>query len=151
MYFMQEAGEALRLKYAKAAYGPYAENLRQVLSVIEGHFISGYLDGGDAPDKLLELVPGAVDEAQAFLDRSPATRERFDRVTKLVEGFETPFGLELLATVHWVAAREGAATPEQAIASVYSWNARKRQFSERQIRLAWDVLSTNGWVEQLRS
>ncbi|KKK92759.1 hypothetical protein LCGC14_2699710, partial [marine sediment metagenome] len=28
MYFMQEAGEPLRLKYTKGPYGPYAENLR---------------------------------------------------------------------------------------------------------------------------
>jgi uncharacterized protein YwgA len=47
MYFMQEAGESLRLNYQKAPYGPYAENLRHVLSYIEGHFISGY---GDAED-----------------------------------------------------------------------------------------------------
>ncbi|MCO6433648.1 type II toxin-antitoxin system antitoxin DNA ADP-ribosyl glycohydrolase DarG, partial [Nitrosomonas nitrosa] len=42
LYFMQEAGQPLRLKYQKAHYGPYAENLRHVLNAIEGHFISGY-------------------------------------------------------------------------------------------------------------
>ncbi|MEN3753692.1 macro domain-containing protein [Mangrovibacter sp. SLW1] len=46
MYFMQESGEPLRLKYQKAHYGPYAENLRHVLSAIEGHLVSGYSDGG---------------------------------------------------------------------------------------------------------
>jgi len=51
MYFMQEAGEPLRLKYRKAIYGPYAENLRHVLKEIEGHFVCGYADGGDKPDK----------------------------------------------------------------------------------------------------
>src|SRR5271165_52736 len=54
MYFMQEAGEPLRLQYAKGPYGPYAENLRHVLRTIEGHLVSGYADGGDAPDKQLE-------------------------------------------------------------------------------------------------
>src|ERR1017187_676493 len=39
MYFMQQAGENLRLNYEKGTYGPYAKNLRHVLSVIEGHFI----------------------------------------------------------------------------------------------------------------
>jgi O-acetyl-ADP-ribose deacetylase (regulator of RNase III) len=106
MYFMQEGGEPLRLQYAKALYGPYAENLRHVLHAVEGHLISGYADGGDAPDKQIELVPGAVKEAEAFLNDRPETVGRFDRVGKLVEGFETPFGLELLATVHWVAVRE---------------------------------------------
>lgn len=37
MYFMQEAGEPLHLEYAKAPYGPYAENLRHVLHAAEGH------------------------------------------------------------------------------------------------------------------
>ena len=46
MYFMQLAGEPLRLQFKKAQYGPYAENLRHVLNAIEGHLISGYDDGG---------------------------------------------------------------------------------------------------------
>ena len=50
MYFMQVAGEPLRLKYVKHHYGPYAENLRHVLKAVEGHLIAGYADGGDAPD-----------------------------------------------------------------------------------------------------
>jgi len=76
-----------------------------VLQAIEGHFISGYADGGDVPDKQLQLVPGALPDAEAFLENHPEVRARFDRVTDLVEGFETPFGLELLSTVHWVANR----------------------------------------------
>jgi hypothetical protein len=99
MYFMQEAGEPLRLRYMKAPYGPYAENLRQVLAHVEGHFLTGYADGGDAPDKQLELVPGASKDALAFLDAHPDTKATFDRVAELVQGFETPFGMELLATV----------------------------------------------------
>ena len=104
MYFMQESGEKLRLRYQKAPYGPYAENLRHVLHEIEGYFISGYADGGDSPAKQLELVPGAIDDAENFLEDHPATLKRFNRVADLVEGFESSFGLELLATVHWVAA-----------------------------------------------
>lgn len=37
MYFQQEAGEYIRLRYHKAPYGPYAENLRHVLHAVEGH------------------------------------------------------------------------------------------------------------------
>ncbi|HSN97014.1 MAG TPA: macro domain-containing protein [Candidatus Nanopelagicales bacterium] len=146
MYFMQEAGEPLRLKYQKAPFGPYAENLRQVLAVIEGYLVSGYADGGDAPEKQLELVPGAVADAAAFLADHPVTRARFGRVAELVEGFETPFGMELLATVHWVATREGASEPAEAVLAVHRWNDRKRMFSERQIRLAWDVLASKQWI-----
>ena len=85
MYFMQEAGEPLRLNYIKHHYGPYADNLRHVLTKIEGHLVSGYNDGGDAPEKQLELVPGAVSEAEAFLEADGDTRDRFDRVGQLVE------------------------------------------------------------------
>ena len=108
MYFLQEAGEPLRLRFVKGPFGPYAENLRHVLLAIEGHLIAGYADGGDAPTKQLALIPGAVQEATAFLQSHADTNARFDRVTQLVEGFETPFGLELLSTAHWVTAHDGA-------------------------------------------
>jgi len=146
MYFMQEAGQNLRLGYVKAPYGPYAEKLRHVLRAIDGYFVSGYADGGDAPGKELELVPGATDEAEGFLRGHPDTRARFERVADLVRGFETPFGLELLSSVHWVVTRENAQTTEEVVERVYGWNERKRQFSHRQIALARDVLTTKGWI-----
>ncbi len=48
MYFMQEAGQPLRLRYVAGPYGPYAENLRHVLQAIEGYYVSGHGTGGDA-------------------------------------------------------------------------------------------------------
>lgn len=147
MYFMQEAGQPLRLQFSKGPYGPYAENLRHVLRTIEGYLVSGYADGGDAPDKQVELVPHAVDDAEAFLQGHKSTRARFDRVADLVTGFESPFGLELLATVHWVATREGAKSADGAIKCTYAWNDRKKRFSARQILLALDVLARKGWLD----
>lgn len=146
MYFMQEAGEDLRLDYQKALYGPYAKNLRHVLNLIEGHFISGYGDAEDNPDKQIELQLDAADQAETFLRNHPSTHKRFDRVTELIEGFETPFGMELLATVHWIARHEGARNDEDAIAETYAWNARKRMYKEAHIRLAWQTLSRKGWL-----
>lgn len=146
MYFMQEAGENLRLNYTKASFGPYAENLRHVLSKIEGHMVSGYADGRDAPNKQIELVPGAVEDAEQFLSAQTQTRTRFDRVADLVEGFETPFGLELLATVHWVATHDGAATVDDVAAQFYAWSDRKKRFTPRQIGIAYDALKAKGWL-----
>lgn len=120
MYFMQAAGEPLQLKYQKAHYGPYAENLRHVLNHIEGHFISGYADAGDQPDKPLELKPHAAEQADVFLRTHDETRQRFDRVADLIKGFESAFGMELLATVHWVVTREQATTVETAITQVHA-------------------------------
>lgn len=146
MYFMQAAGEPLRLQFQKAPYGPYAENLLHVLRTIEGHLISGYADGGDAPEKQLELVPGATEDSRAYLDAHPDTRARFERVVDVVRGFETPFGLELLSTVHWVAQHIKSKTPDKVIAETYAWGDRKRQFSPQQIELALKVLDSQGWL-----
>ena len=150
MYFLQETGEPLRLRYVQGVYGPYAENLRHVMNEIEGHLIVGYADGGDAPDKQLELVPGALEEANAFLQNKNDTRTRLARVSALVEGFESPFGLELLATVQWIATRAPVRSIDDVIAQTYAWNERKRQFSKRQISLALDLLHDKGWVGEQR-
>ena len=146
MYFMQKAGEPLRLNYVKAPYGPYAENLSHVLARVEGHMVDGYRDGGDAPDKELKLVPGAVADARAVLANADETRARFERVAALVSGFETPFGLELLSTVHWVARENASAAPDALVAEVYAWGERKKRFSARQIGLARDTLVAQGWL-----
>jgi O-acetyl-ADP-ribose deacetylase (regulator of RNase III) len=151
MYFMQEAGTPLRLKYSKHHYGPYADNLRHVLNAIEGHLVSGYHDGGDTPDKQLELVPSAVADAQAFLAGDEQTRLRFDRVADLVDGYETPFGLELLATVHWVATQEGAADAGTAVTRVHAWNDRKKRFNPDQITLAYETLRAKSWLPSMSS
>jgi len=149
MYFLQEAGQPLRLRYKAAAYGPYAENLRHVLNEIEGHLIAGYDDGGDAPEKPLSLVPGAVEEAAAFVAEHNEIRERMGRVAALVEGFESPFGLELLSTVHWVMRHEPVHTLPDVVARTYAWSERKRQFTPRQIGIAVDVLVNQGWTRAL--
>ncbi len=146
MYFMQDSGEPLRLEYQKGPYGPYARNLRHVLSHIEGHFITGYGDAADAPGKEIELVDDAPAHAERFLEAHPETRERFERVVELIAGFETPYGMELLATVHWVASRQGAKNAEDAQAMTYAWNDRKRMFRPEHIRKAWDVLHRRGWL-----
>ena len=145
MYFAQEAGQPLRLKYVKAPYGPYAENLRHVLTTIEGYMISGYGDGGDTPEKPLELVPGAADDARTFLKDHPDTLERFGRVSRLVEGFESSFGMELLATVHWVITREGT-QGRGIVDAIHAWNLRKQMFADELILLAAKRLADEGWL-----
>lgn len=146
MYFMQEAGEPLKLRFAKAPYGPFAENLGHVLKAVEGHLVSGYAYGGDAPDKQLKLVPRAFEDARQFLEGNASTREHFTKVTQLVDGFESPFGLELLATVHWVAKHEAPTSMNELVARTHGWNERKRQFTPRQIETAAMALERHGWI-----
>lgn len=145
MYFLQEAGEPLRLAYSKGPYGPYAENLRHVLNAIEGYMIVGYEDGGDDPNKQLKLVPKMLDKAETYLKSKSDTQMHLERVFELVEGFESPFGLELLSTVHWVVSKERCRSLGDVTAEVYAWGDRKKQFSERQIELAVETLANKGW------
>jgi O-acetyl-ADP-ribose deacetylase (regulator of RNase III) len=146
MYFAQEAGEPLKLKFAKGPYGPYAENLRHVLSRIEGHYLVGYGDAEDRPTKEIELLPGANAEAEAFLHGHPSSLERFDRVAHLIEGYETAFGMELLATVHWIASRERSLTADEVTSRVHGWSARKQMFSSVHVGQALRTLRERGWV-----
>ncbi|MCU0784094.1 MAG: macro domain-containing protein [Verrucomicrobia bacterium] len=151
LYFLQEAGEPLRLRFAKDTYGPYADNLRHLLHRFEGHFTLGFADGRNKPDTEITLQPGAVQEAETFLtgnaDTSEPSLQRLNRVARLVEGFESPYGMELLATVHWVVTHDGAAQLEEVVAGVHNWNARKRKLMARgHIELAHERLAEHGWV-----
>lgn len=147
MYFMQESGEPLKLQYEKGTYGPYSPNLRHVLKAVEGHFISGYGDGGDSPNKPLKLVPGAVRDADRFLEsHKSSTKTHLDKVFRLVDGFETSFGLELLATVHWVLKSAPIENDDELVRSVHKWSIRKRMFSASQIILASKTLQRNGLI-----
>jgi O-acetyl-ADP-ribose deacetylase (regulator of RNase III) len=145
LYFMQISGENLKLKFVKANFGPYAENLRHVLNAVEGHLITGYEDGGDKPDKKLELVPNAIENAQEYLKSQKDTLKNIAKVTDLVDGFESPFGLELLSTVHWVLTKNNANSLDELTKQVYEWNNRKKQFTKRQINIAMEILVEKGW------
>lgn len=147
-YFLQLAGEDLRLEYRAYHYGPYADNLRKALRNIEGHYTRGLGDGKNSPETPLELLPGVVEEARAFLCDQPETLARIDRVSALIEGFETPFGMELLATVHWV--MQHGADPSDVndvVAKVHAWSDRKRsQMKDGHIRAAWTRICQQKWV-----
>ena len=153
MYFLQEAGEPLRLHYEKHLYGPYADNLRHVLKVVEGHYIQGFGDGSRPvmAAEPLEVVPGAANDARAVLNKHPETERRIDRVLELADGYETPYGLELLASVHWIANEDPQASSDVdlLVEEVRSWTPRKgRMFTEKHIRSAWESLRNKGWMTE---
>ena len=146
-YFLQESGLDLRLRYVKHFYGPYAHNLNKVLEVLEGHYIRGYGDT-QKPDVEIELLPKSGEKANGFLQSHYEANEKLEKVADLVDGFETPYGLELLASVHWLSAHDGEAVDcDSAVSAMAAWNDRKRQlFKPDHIRVAWDRLQAEGWV-----
>lgn len=147
-FFLQEAGEQLRLNFTAQQYGPYAENLNKVLEDMEGHLINGF-DGSRSPERVITLRERATDDAATFLKGDYEAHDRMERLAKLIEGFETPYGMELLATVYWVAVRgePPAKSVDEAITRVQAWSDRKAvDFQPEHIRTAWDRLESQGWL-----
>ena len=152
VYFLKAAGEPMqRTVFEKGPYGPYADSLRHVLSRIEGHFVQGWGDGSkNNPDTVIGLLPGAAEAASEHLAQKSETHARFDRVATLIEGFETPVGLELLSTVHWVAWEDGGTQSIEAVFTrTQTWNDRKRSlFPKPLVQLAFSRLQELDWLPQ---
>ncbi len=149
-YFLQEAGQPLRLHFEKHHYGPYADDLRKVLRHLEGHFIFGFGDGNNSPDTSIRLLAEATSPVEELLSADPETRDRCERVARQIEGFETPYGLELLSTVHWVAKKEThpATNAAEALAMIHAWNPRKRELMQPDhVAVACERVCGGGAVE----
>ena len=147
-YFLASAGQDLgTLKFEKNKFGPYAPSLRHVLTKMDGAFLTGVGDGTNPSE--ITVLNAALGEADTLLDASAdkETGERVKRISRLIEGFETPYGMELLATVHWSAAENPKATLDEIVQAVQGWNARKRQImSPAHIKAAHDRLVAEKWL-----
>ena len=155
LYLLQFSGEKLQLRFTKETYGPYADNLRQVLQLFEGHFTIGFGDGRNSPETPIRLFLKALEEAEQFVAAHPQdsseTAKRFERVSQLIEGFELPYGMELLASVHWVATHpeEQATDLDSTLRAIHGWNDRKRRtMKPEHVRIAWQRLREKGWISQ---
>lgn len=146
-YFMQECGERMRLSFEKAQFGPYAENLNHVLRIMDGHFIRGYGDRSQQP--MMRVLPGVVEEAREALIGDAETRARLDQVAALIEDWDTPYGLELLSTVHWALTHTDPAVGTLAALNefVSRWTRRKADlFQPAQIERAARHLADHNFV-----
>lgn len=144
-YFLQEAGEPLRLTYQKWYYGPYAHNLQHVISALDGHYLRGWNDGKVRPLSQLTLLAQSQD-----IELPEETEKRVARVMELASGFEGPYDMELLATVHWIISRELGDEPVTIDAvkeHVRRWTDRKNKlFQEHHIAVAIDRLRECNFV-----
>ena len=152
MYFLQVAGEPLNLAYAKGRYGPYADSLRHVLADLEGHYIVGFGDGSAKVNDAepLRLLPAADSAADGGVSDDAVAR--IERMLELAEGYSTAYGLELLASTHWVVTHDGVdpQDAEGAIDAVQAWTPRKRGlFSRDHLQCAWATLTRRGWLSAM--
>lgn len=146
-YFLQVVGEPLNLNFEKKYYGPYAENLNFVLIKLEGHYIRGF--GDRTRDAEIFLLPNAAKEAKDFLMNNKESLARLDRVSEIIRGYETPYGMELLSTVHWVITENPtiSSNPRDVVKAVHAWSSYKRKtFKENHILKAWQHVKKVGLV-----
>lgn len=145
-YFLQESGVDLKLEYKPHHFGPYADNLNHVLSHIDGHFISGY--GDRVAKSKISIINNSLESAEEFLSSEPEYQAAINRVKCLIDGYETPLSIEILATVHWVIKHEGydASNFESIKDFIYTWNDHKASIKEKYLRKALAQLQSNCWV-----
>ena len=147
-YFLARAGQNLgALLFKKHTYGPYANELRHVLTKMDGAYLRGVGDGTKPSE--ITILASALKEAEAFFEsqQDTETAQRVDKIARLIDGFETPYGMELLATVHWVAANGSNAGFDEIVRRVHAWNERKRRIMKpAHIKSAYDRLTAEGWI-----
>ena len=136
------------LKFKAELYGPYSTNLSHAMHNYDGHFMSG-CRSDNAPLTQIKLKDEYIPQASDFLKDFPEVDRCIQKVNDLIEGFQTPFGMELLSSVHWVA--KESPTPafdvETAVIRVHEWNARKAKiFTEHHISVAWNRLKKKGLI-----
>jgi O-acetyl-ADP-ribose deacetylase (regulator of RNase III) len=155
-WFLQRVIEAknlnneLKLNFVANNYGPYANNLEHLLNKLDGSYLKsdkripdcGPLDViafNDANKQ--EVVSFLHNEGKAFL---PA----LEKASEIIDGFESPFGMELLSTVDWLLVNEGCdATLASIKKGVANWPAgtkwAKRKlalFDDKSLQIAIDRL-----------
>lgn len=150
-YFLQLSGEDLNMEFKPHLYGPYADALRRALSAMEGHYITGFGDGSArvADAAPIEVLPEAIEKVDAYLESHPGTAGRISSVMDEIAGFESAYGLELLASVHWVMTHNPATREDSAAAhaAVRDWSDRKSGlFTQPHVERAWQSLHDRGLV-----
>lgn len=139
-YFLQRFGDdQLKLRFKKHHYGPYSNEVRHLLYSLNGAYIRGLEQKELKPFEPFELLPERAEEVVNYVERhlSEQDRHRLHQVAKLIEGYESPWGLELLATVDVLAQEHEAIQPGDISQYLSQWSSHKyRLFNEYQAEQA---------------
>jgi O-acetyl-ADP-ribose deacetylase (regulator of RNase III) len=151
MYFFEVLDGPKNLNFIKGVYGPYSSALDHMVNDLEGHYITGF---GDGSQRVTDAAPLFVTtearaETATWLAAGGTPTINLDRVLELVEGYETPYFMELLATLHYLS-REHAAVrtdPQRAGELVRNWSPRKAGlFGQHHVQVCWDRLNAFNWL-----
>ena len=152
----------LKLQFSADKYGPYSDRLRHLLNGLDGSYLH-------CDKRLSDAGPQDTiwfdEERRSFLELYLKQEEQrsllpvLERTTALIEGFESPLGMELLATVDWLIDREKCEANVAAIRDgLAHWSAgpeaaeRKLSlFNERLIGLALNRLASENRLSSART
>ncbi|NLH98865.1 MAG: macro domain-containing protein [Chthonomonadales bacterium] len=151
------APDPLRLSFSASKYGPYAERLRHLLDGLDGSYLRCERRLADArPFDEIEFVESERDTVMGYVNTNAQEYlEALEQTAALVDGFESPLGLELLATVDWMLLEMRCeASVEGLRAGLARWpggaSAARRKdaiFDERLLGLALARLVSAGMLE----
>ena len=129
----------LDLQFQANRYGPYAPRLGHLLNSLDGSYLHCDKRIGDAaPLDVVRFDDSKKEKVAAYLTSPDAAifRPALEATSDLIDGFESPLGMELLATVDWLMCRNNidpnVAAMRQALRN---WTAGGPGASERKLRL----------------
>ena len=144
--------DPLRFEFSANRYGPYSHKLTKLLDSLDGSYLCCDKRLADAgPSDLIWFNPSKKDLVHTYLHSGEG--KRFLPVlawsSSIIDGFQSPLGMELLATIDWLV-QEQQVVPDTAsiIAGLNGWPGGKtagqrklKIFDERLIDLALNQLS----------
>ncbi len=101
----RELDDPLDLRFSANLYGPYADRLRHLLDGLDGSYLHCEKRLSDAgPFEPIWFEESKREAVTAYLN-SDAARPylpALEATAGTIDGFESPLGMELLATVDWL-------------------------------------------------
>ena len=145
-YFLQRFGDKqLKLHFKKHHYGPYSNEVRHLLYSLNGVFIRGFEQKDLKPFEPFELIPEKAPDILRYVESSlpEQDRIRLKQVAELIDGYESPWGLELLSTVDYLVREHETLDASDISKFLMQWSARKsRLFNSYQTEQALEQLRT---------
>ncbi len=143
--------DPLDLRFTADRYGPYANRLMHLLDGLDGSYLHCDKRLSDAtPFDTIWFDEAKREKLELYLKGPDASvyRPALEAADELIDGFQSPLGLEALATVDWLIAREGAEASLQGIRNgIRRWPAgpahahrKERLFSDRLLELSLERL-----------
>jgi O-acetyl-ADP-ribose deacetylase (regulator of RNase III) len=146
VYFLQALGVPFNVGFDQRLFGPFSSELKKALFALERQ---GFLEGFSSEDRSARVPPGAYASADEFLKSSGQdsnAQAAIDRLYHLIAGYEGPFGLELLSSVHQLASN-GLKSDEEVVSSMMSATGIGRnRYSEAPIKAAYQRLVADGLI-----